>query len=86
MFRLEITLDEGARERVSEAQISERLKGAFYYDVKWKEKSKEKVGYSEFTMNPFELLRTFLKTNYGEHPEHDRLLKEGENILTEVLE
>jgi exonuclease SbcD len=85
MFRLEITLDEGGRERVSESRISEKLKGSFYYDVKWKERMKEKLGYAEFTMNPYELLRTFLKTNYGDHPEYERLLKEGESILSEVL-
>lgn len=43
------------------------------------------MGYAEFTMNPYQLLRTFLKTNYGEHPEYERLLKEGESILSEVL-
>jgi exonuclease SbcD len=85
MFRLEIELDEGGRERVSESRISEKLKGSFYYDVKWKERTKEKLGYAEFTMNPYELLRTFLKTNYGDHPEYQQLLKEGESILSEVL-
>ena len=86
MFRLEIALDEGARERIFESRITEKLKGAFYYDVRWKEISSEKLGYAEFTMDPYQLLRTFLKTNYGEHPRYEQILKEGENILSEVLE
>lgn len=85
MFRLEIELEEGARERISEASLTEKLKGAFYYDVKWKESSKDKLGYAEFTMNPYQLFRTFIKINYGEHPKYEQILKEGENILSEVL-
>ncbi len=85
MFRLEISLDEGMRERISEALISEKLKGAFYYDVRWKERTSEKLGYMEFTMNPYQLLRTFLVTNYSEHPKYEQILKEGENVLNEVL-
>ncbi len=85
MLRLEIGLDEGLRERISESRISEKLKGSFYYDVKWKELVTEKIGYVEFTMNPYQLLRTFLKTNYGEHPKYEEILKEGESILNEVL-
>ncbi|UCG70495.1 MAG: metallophosphoesterase [Thermoplasmata archaeon] len=85
MFRLEIALNEGVRERISESQITEKMKHAFYYDVRWKEMVSEKVGYVEFTMNPYQLLRTFLKTNYGEHPEYERIRKEGEAILNEVL-
>lgn len=85
MFRLEIGMEEGVRERISESRITEKLKGAFYYDVRWKELAKEKLGYVEFTMNPYLLLRTFLKTNYSEHPKHEQILKEGENILSEVL-
>lgn len=85
MFRLEIELDEGMRERISESKITEKLKGAFHYDVRWKEQSKEKLGYAEFTMNPYQLLRTFLKTNYGDHPKYEQLLKEGESVLEEVL-
>jgi DNA repair exonuclease SbcCD nuclease subunit len=85
MFRLEISLDEGMREKISESRIAEKLKGSFYYDVRWKETTLEKVGYSEFSMDPYQLLRTFLKTNYGDDPRHDRLQKEGEGILDEVL-
>jgi exonuclease SbcD len=85
MFRLIIELEEGVRERISEAKITEKLKGAFYYDVKWKEGVKEKLGYVEFTMNPYQLLQTFIKTNYGEHPKYEQILKEGESILGEVL-
>lgn len=85
MFRLEIALDEGVRERISEPRITEKLKGAFYYDVKWKELAAEKLGYAEFTMDPYHLLRAFLKTNYGEHPKYEQIQKEGERILSEVL-
>ena len=85
MFRLEIALEEGMRERISEPRITERLKGAFYYDVRWKELATEKLGYTEFTMDPYQLLRAFLKTNYGQHPKYEQLLKEGEGIIKEVL-
>ncbi len=85
MFRLEIELEEGVRECISESRITEKLKGAFYYDVRWKEISADKLGYAEFTMNPYQLLRAFIKTNYGEHPKYEDILKEGENILDEVL-
>lgn len=86
MFRLEIGLDEGVRERISESRISEKLEGAFYYDVRWKELALEKIGYAEFTMNPYRLLRIFLSTNYGDHPKYEQILGEGESILDEVLE
>ncbi len=85
MFRLEIGLSEGVRERISESRITEKLKGSFFYDVRWKELATEKLGYVEFTMNPYQLLRTFLSTNYKEHPKYEQILKEGESILTEVL-
>jgi exonuclease SbcD len=85
MIRLEIALDEGIREGISESQIAEKLKSAFYYDVRWKEMISEKVGFVEFTMNPYQLLRTFIETNYREHPEYEKILKEGEAILNEVL-
>lgn len=85
MLRLEIALDEGVRERISESLISEKLKHSFYYDVKWKESVSEKLGYVEFTMNPYQLLGTFLKTNYGDHPKYEDIEKEGKGILDEVL-
>jgi exonuclease SbcD len=85
MIRLEIGLSEGVRERIFESRITEKLKETFHYDVRWKELSSEKLGFVEFTMNPYQLLRTFLKTNYGEHPRYEDLLKEGESVLSEVL-
>ncbi|UCE73904.1 MAG: metallophosphoesterase [Methanomassiliicoccales archaeon] len=85
MLRLEIGLDEGMRELISESRITEKLKGAFHYDVRWKELGTQKLGYMEFTMNPYQLLRTFLKTNYKEHPKYEQILKEGEGVLSEVL-
>ena len=85
MLRLEISLDEGMRERISELRISDKLKSAFHYDVRWKESISEKLGYVEFTMNPYQLLQTFLKTNYGDHPKFEDLESEGKDILNEVL-
>ena len=43
------------------------------------------MGYAEFTMNPYQLLATFLKTNYSDHPRYELILKEGKNTLDEVL-
>ena len=53
--------------------------------MRWKESVSEKLGYVEFTMNPYQLLGTFLKTNYGDHPKYEDIEKEGKGILDEVL-
>lgn len=86
MIRLEVTLPEGFRARVSEDKINEKLKNAFYYELRWVEKKGEKIGLISFTTNPYDLLREFIGLNYMKHPRKDELLSEGSNILKEVLE
>ena len=86
MVRLEVTLPEGFRTKVSEDKINEKLKNTFYYDIRWVEKKGEKIGLISFTTNPYDLLREFIGLNYAKHPRKDELLNEGSNILKEVLE
>ena len=86
MVRLEVTLPEGLRTKVSEDKINEKLKNTFYYDIRWVEKKGEKIGLISFTTNPYDLLREFIGLNYAKHPRKDELLNEGSNILKEVLE
>ena len=86
MIRLEVTLPEGFRTKVSEDKINEKLKNAFYYDIRWVEKKGEKIGLISFTTNPYDLLREFIELNYAKNPRKDELLNEGSNILKEVLE
>jgi len=86
MVRLEVTLPEGLRTKVSEDKINEKLKNTFYYDIRWVEKKGEKIGLISFTTNPYDLLREFVELNYMKHPRKDELLNEGSNILKEVLE
>lgn len=85
LVRLEIEIDEGLRGKVAEYKIAERLKGAFNYDMHWHEKSGEKVGFTSYTMDPFELLRKFIDSNYQSHPKREKLLEEGRSALKEVL-
>jgi len=86
MVRLEVTLPEGFRTKVSEDKINEKLKNAFYYDIRWVEKKGEKIGLISFTTNPYDLLREFIELNYAKNPRKNELLNEGNNILRGVLE
>jgi exonuclease SbcD len=86
MIRLEITLPEGFRAKVSDEKINEKLKNAFYYDLRWIETTKEKIGLISFTTNPYELLKEFIELNYADDRRKDEILNEGNNILKEVLE
>jgi DNA repair exonuclease SbcCD nuclease subunit len=87
MVRLEVLLEEGQRVKVVDSRIAERLRGAFHYDVLWKERTGETRTEIDFTMNPYELLRTYIQGNYDGHPgDIELLLETGERILREVLE
>ena len=85
LVRLEITMDEGLRSKVVDSKIADKLKDAFHYEVRWTERTEEKIGFVSFTMDPFKLLRDFVDLNYGDHPKHDELQREGESLLKEVL-
>jgi hypothetical protein len=85
MVRLEVISKEGARARIDENRISEKLKGSFHYGASWKEEKVEKIGVVDFTLDPLQLFRDFVVLNYDDHPKKDELLDEGEAILREVL-
>ncbi len=85
MVRLEIAIDEGLRSKVVDSEIADKLKDAFHYEVRWTERTEEKVGFVSFTMDPFKLLRDFVDINYGDHLKHDELQRMGKSLLEEVL-
>ncbi|MDD2777849.1 MAG: metallophosphoesterase [Methanocellales archaeon] len=85
LVRLEIKIDEGLRSKVVDAEIADKLKDAFHYEVRWNEREEEKLGFVSFTMDPFKLLKDFIDLNYGGHPKHDELQRRGESILKTVL-
>ncbi|MDI6639190.1 MAG: metallophosphoesterase [Methanocellales archaeon] len=85
LVRLEIAMGEGLRSKVADSKIADKLKDAFHYEVRWTERTEEKIGFVSFTMDPFKLLRDFVDLNYGDHPKHDELQREGESLLKEVL-
>lgn len=87
MVRLEISLPSGLRVKVDENELRVRLKDAFHYEIKWTEKEEfGKVGLSEFTTNPFEMLKNFIELNYAAHPKKNDIYSEGMRILKEALE
>jgi len=73
------------RGKVAEYKIAERLRGAFHYDVHWTERAGERIGFTSYTMDPFELLKKFIDSNYQSHPKREKLLEEGRSALKEVL-
>ncbi|MFQ6106934.1 MAG: exonuclease SbcCD subunit D [Thermoplasmata archaeon] len=85
MLRMTILVGEGARERIDENRIADFLRPAFNYQMRWIEEGVEKVSLSEFTLDPFRLLKDFVDLNYSDHKKHDALLREGDQILREVL-
>ena len=86
LVRLEVHLPEGGRERVKEDQIEKLLAKAFFYEVKWIEQGPEKVGFSEFTMDPTKLFEDFVERNYEKDPRKEEILREGTAVLREVLQ
>lgn len=86
LVRLEVKLSEGQRIKVEDHKLEEKLRKAFYYEVRWSERSGEKRGFAEFTLSPFELLRKYVEANYSQHPRREEILRQGEEILKEVLE
>lgn len=85
LVRLEVLLSEGQRQKVLDYKIEEKLLGAFHHELKYAEQSAAKIGFAEFTLNPYDLLSKFILTNYSEHPRREALLTEGMKVLGEVL-
>ena len=85
MVRLEIAIDEGLRSKVVDSRIADKLKDAFHYEVRWIERTEEKICFVSFTMDPFKLLRDFVDLNYHDHSKYKELKGMGESLLKEVL-
>lgn len=85
MLRLRISVGEGIRERIDENRLADFLRPAFNYQIRWVEEGVEKVSLSEFTLDPHRLFKDFVDANYSEHKKHDNIVKEGGQILREVL-
>lgn len=85
MVRLEITLEEGQRERLDEAAISQKLSEAFHYELSFAGTERERRSVEEFTLDPLRLFEEYVTLNYGEHARVEDVLEEGEAILREVL-
>ena len=65
---------------------SNRPNDEFFYEVKWIEQGPEKVGFSEFTMDPTKLFEDFVQRNYEKDPRKEEILREGTAVLREVLQ
>ncbi|MFQ6128071.1 MAG: exonuclease SbcCD subunit D [Thermoplasmata archaeon] len=85
MLRIKITVGEGTRERIDENRIADFLRSAFNYQMGWIEEGVEKVSLSEFTLDPYRLFKDFVDLNYSDHSKHNALLREGDQILRQVL-
>ncbi len=85
LVRLEIRISEGQRQKVLDHKVEEKLQEAFHHELKYSESSTAKVGFAEFTLNPYDLFSRFIQANYSDHPRKEALLKEGEKVLREVL-
>lgn len=85
LVRLEIQLEEGQRELLDEAAIAERLSEAFHYEVGISYEGKERIGLTEFTLDPLRLFEEYITLNFGDHPRLEDIRREGEDILREVL-
>ncbi|MEE8199421.1 MAG: metallophosphoesterase [Thermoplasmata archaeon] len=85
LVRLHVRLDEGQRQRIDETALARRLSGAFHYDVGYRYREREKVAAPEFTLDPLRLFREYIELNYADHARMEDILRDGEEILREVL-
>ncbi len=85
LLRLQVRLDEGQRQRIDETAVARRLSGAFHYDVAYRYREREKVSAPEFTLDPLRLFREYVELNYADHARMEDILRDGEEILREVL-
>jgi exonuclease SbcD len=86
LLRLFLKGPEGLRTKINERKVGEALSTAFFHEVRWEEVREEKAGYSEFTIDPHELFKRFVSVNYSKHPDREKLLEYGSEVLKEVLE
>ncbi len=86
LLRLFLKGPEGLRSKINEKKVADALSNAFFHEVRWEEFSEEKAGYTEFTVDPHELFQRFVSQNYSKHPDKEKLLEHGGEVLREVLE
>ncbi|MEE9592952.1 MAG: hypothetical protein V3W28_05175, partial [Thermoplasmata archaeon] len=85
LLRLQVRLAEGQRQRIDETALARRLSEAFHYDVAYRYREREKVAAPEFTLDPLRLFREYVELNYADHARREDVLRDGEEILQEVL-
>jgi exonuclease SbcD len=85
LLRLFLKGPEGLRNKINEKKVADALSTAFFHEVRWEEFREEKAGYSEFTVDPHELFQRFVSLNYSKHPDKEKLLEYGSEVLKEVL-
>ncbi len=85
LVRLEIKLEEGQRELLDEAAIAKSLAEAFHYEVSHTYVDRETPSLDEFTLDPLRLFEEYVTFNYADHSRLEDILREGEEILREVL-
>jgi exonuclease SbcD len=85
LVRLEVTIPESLRTRVDEHRVDDRLRDAFFYEVRWLVQRKDFRVVEEFTMDPLRLLREYVDGHYKGDPRRDAIKGRGEAILKEVL-
>jgi exonuclease SbcD len=86
LLRLFLKGPEGLRSKINERKVADALSTAFFHEVRWEEVREEKAGYTEFTVDPHELFQRFVSQNYSKHPDKEKLLEYGSEVLKEVLE
>lgn len=86
LLRLFLKGPEGLRSKINEKKVGEALSTTFFHEVRWEEFREEKAGYAEFTVDPHELFQRFVSLNYSKHPDKEKLLEHGSEVLKEVLE
>jgi exonuclease SbcD len=86
LLRLFLKGPEGLRNKIDEKKVEDALSTTFFHEVRWEEFREEKAGYSEFTVDPHELFQRFVSQNYSKHPDKEKLLEFGSDVLKEVLE
>ncbi|MFQ6012823.1 MAG: exonuclease SbcCD subunit D [Thermoplasmata archaeon] len=85
LVRLRVRLAEGQRQRIDETALARHLSGAFHYDVAYRYRERQKVAAAAFTLDPLRLFREYVELNYADHARAEDILRDGEEILREVL-
>jgi exonuclease SbcD len=82
---LELEVDEGMRSKIDMVEIGKKLKTAFHYDIKWKERTSSRH-FVSFSTDYFALLDEYIKLNYNDHPKLNTILVKARELLREAIE